>query len=406
VFLDGRRDWVLSGGLAGSTVAGSRESILRLQRAAQRYYQRPDAPHVSVDPAATSLSGWSGRLGLNRNRGNVTLNAGLWNVSPGFEPNDLGFATQTDRGGAHAQVLFRKLTPDSWTRTRRLALAKWWTFNDGRESQGDGVSLTAGALLRNYWQVDATLGKSWNTWDDKLTRGGPTTIRPGIESLTVLASSDVRRRLWVTAQAALSNREFGSRSRQYVATVNLRPFSALTLTAQPTFLRAHTVAQYLTTAADPTAVETYGARYVFGTLDQDELSVPLRVSYVLSPRLSLQVYLQALRSEGEYPQIRQLAAPRTYDFPVFGVDEGSIETLPGGSYLLDPDADGPAGSFRLARPDFDLRSLRVNAVLRWELRPGSALYAVWTQRRQGQASLVQLHSDDVLMLKLAWWIGK
>jgi hypothetical protein len=406
VFLDGRRDWVLSGGLAGSTVAGSRESILRLQRAPQRYYQRPDAPHVTVDPAATSLSGWSGRLGLNRNRGNVTLNAGLWNISPGFEPNDLGYATQTDRGGAHAQVLFRKLTPDSWTRTRRLALAKWWTFNDGRESQGDGVSLAAGALLRNYWQVDATLGKSWNTWDDKLTRGGPTTIRPGIESLTVLASSDVRRRLWVTAQAALSNREFGSRSRQFVATVNLRPFSALTLTAQPTFLRAHTVAQYLTTVADPTAVETYGARYVFGTLDQDELSVPLRVSYVLSPRLSLQVYLQALRSEGGYPQIRQLAAPRTYDFPVFGDEQGSIETLPGGSYLLDPDADGPAAPFRLARPDFDLRSLRLNAVLRWELRPGSALYAVWTQRRQGQASLAQLHSDDVLMLKLAWWIGK
>jgi hypothetical protein len=406
LFLDGRRDWVLSGGLAGSTVAGSQSSILRLQRAAQRYYQRPDAPHVSVDPLATSLSGWSGRLGLNRNRGNVTLNAGLWNISPGFEPNDLGYATQTDRGGAHAQVLFRKLTPDAWTRSRRLAVAKWWTFNDGRESQGNGVSLSAGAQLRSYWQLDLTLGKSWNTWDDKLTRGGPTAVRPGIESLTLVATSDARRRLWVQAQAALTTREFGSTARQYLATVNLRPFSALTLTAQPTFLRAHTVAQYLSTVVDPTAADTYGSRYVFGTLDQRELSVPLRVSCVLSPRLSLQVYLQALRSEGAFPQIRQLASPRTYDFPVFGVDEGSIATLPDGSYLLDPDAEGPAASFRLARPDFDLRSLRVNAVLRWELRPGSALYAVWTQRRQGQASLAELHSDDVLMLKLAWWIGK
>ena len=71
--------------------------------------------------------------------------------------------------------------------------------------------------------------------------------------------------------------------------------------------------------------------------------MPLRVSCVLSPRLSLQVYLQALHSKGGFPQIRQLAAPRTYDFPVFGVDEGSIDTLPDGSYLLDPDAEGPAG---------------------------------------------------------------
>ena len=36
--------------------------------------------------------------------------------------------------------------------------------------------------LLNYWRVNLTLRKSWDTWDDKLTRGGPTTIRPGIES--------------------------------------------------------------------------------------------------------------------------------------------------------------------------------------------------------------------------------
>ena len=97
--------------------------MLRLQRASQRYYQRPDAPHVSVDPAATSLSGWSGRVGLNKNSGNLTFNAGLWGISPGFEPNDLGFATQTDRAGGHGLVLFRKLTPDRFTRSRQ-ALAR------------------------------------------------------------------------------------------------------------------------------------------------------------------------------------------------------------------------------------------------------------------------------------------
>ena len=157
--------------------------MLRLQRAAQRYYQRPDAPHVSVDPDATSLSGWSGRVGLNKNSGNLTFNAGLWGISPGFEPNDLGFATQTDRAGGHGLVLFRKLTPDRFTRSRQVSFAKWWTLNYGRECQGDGVQAAAGAQLRNYWQLDLTLGRSWNTWDDKLTRGGPTTIRPGIRSL-------------------------------------------------------------------------------------------------------------------------------------------------------------------------------------------------------------------------------
>jgi hypothetical protein len=196
--LDSRRDWVVSGGLAASHVSGSRAAILRQQTAAQRFYQRPDAPHVRVDPAATSLSGWSGRLGMNKNSGNVTANAGLWGISPGFEPNDGGFATQTDRGGAHALVLWRKLAPDRWTRTRQAWAAKWWTFNYGGESQGDGVQGSLGAELLNYWRVTLNLQRSWATLDDKLTRGGPTTIRPGIEGLTLNVVSDSRKRLWVS----------------------------------------------------------------------------------------------------------------------------------------------------------------------------------------------------------------
>jgi hypothetical protein len=419
VFLDGKRDWVVSGGLSGSTVSGSQAAVLRLQRAEQRYYQRPDAPHVSVDPTATSLSGWSGRVGLNKNSGNVTFNAGLWGISPGFEPNDLGYATQTDRGGAHGQVLFRKLTPDAWTRTRELAIAKWWTFNYGSECQGDGVVVGAAAQLRNYWQLELTLGKSWNTWDDKLTRGGPTTIRPGISSLAAVAASDARRRFWVEASAQLSNREFGGRSRTFKATLNLRPWTALTLSATPTYYRSHTIAQYLSTVPDETATATFGARYVFGELDQDEWSIPLRVNLVLSPRLSLQLYTQALLSTGDYPTIREFATPRTYDFPVYGVDVGTIARNPDlPIYSIDPDGAGAAPSFRIPVPDFNFKSLRVNAVLRWEFRPGSAAYVVWTQRRQDGRNpgnsdpirdlgdLFSAPADDVFMVKLAWWIGR
>src|SRR2546425_11609579 len=137
--MDSRRAWLISGGIAGSTVSGSRAAVLRLQRGALRYYQRPDAPHVHVDPAATSLSGWSGSLSVNKNSGNVTVNAGVWGINPGFEPNDLGFATQADRGGAHGLVQFRKLTPDGITRSRQDLIANRWTWNFGGESQGDAV---------------------------------------------------------------------------------------------------------------------------------------------------------------------------------------------------------------------------------------------------------------------------
>ena len=391
-FLDSRRDWVVHGGFSGSSVSGSRAAVLALQRGALRYYQRPDATHVEVDPEATSLQGWSGRLGVNKNSGNVTANAGVWGISPGFEPNDAGFATQADRGGGHGLVLWRKLVPDRWTRTRQIWVSKWWTWNYGGDSQGDGVQSAASVQLLNYWRVNLLLQRSWATWDDRLTRGGPTTTRPGIESLNASVASDPRRRFGGTASFTGQRRDFGNWSRTLGGQLNFRPWAALTLQAAPTFLRVRNQAQYLATVVDPTATATYGARYVFGGLDQTEFAMPLRVNLVLSPKLSLQLYAQPLLSTGAYDEIKELAAPRTYDFVPYSGD--------------------------IANPDFNVKALRANAVLRWEFRLGSTAYLVWTQRRQDQAhpgnasfsrdarALFRAPSDDVLMIKIAWWLGR
>ena len=92
-FLDADREWVVVGKMAGSWIHGTTTTITRAQRAAQRYFQRPDAPHVTLDPTRTSLDGFNGRVNLNRNSGLLHVNAAFWGVSPGFESNDLGFLT-------------------------------------------------------------------------------------------------------------------------------------------------------------------------------------------------------------------------------------------------------------------------------------------------------------------------
>jgi Domain of unknown function (DUF5916)/Carbohydrate family 9 binding domain-like len=419
VFIDSGRDWVVSGGIAGSTVSGSRASVLRLQRNALRYYQRPDAPHVHLDPNATSLSGWNGSLSINKNSGNVTANAGVWGINPGFEPNDLGFATQADRGGAHGLVQFRRLTPDRWTRSRAVWFSKWWTFNYGRESQGDGVQANANVQLLNYWRLVLNLQRSWATLDDRLTRGGPTVVRPGIQSANLTVTTDGRRRFWASANGILQKRDFGNRMRLLSVQLNYKPWAAVTLSATPSVMKVRSVAQYLATVTDPTAARTFGARYVFGNLGQTEVAMPLRANLVLSPRLSLQLYTQGLLSTGNYRAIEELAAPRTYDFPAYGRDVGTLTYDPAGaSYLIDPDGPGPAAPFRIADPSFNFKSLRVNAVARWEFRPGSSLYVVWTQRRQDQAypgdfelgrdasRLFRAPSDDIFLVKVAWWLGR
>ena len=419
VFLDGDHEWVVSGGLAGSSLHGTAAAVDRVQRASQRYLQRPDAENLTYDPTRTSLSGWTGNLNLNRNRGNVTVNAAVWGMSPGFDSNDAGFNTQSDRGGGHGQVLFRKTTPDRFTRTRQLVVAKWWTWNWGGDSQGDGVTATTSLQFLNYWRYNLTVGFSRDTWDDRLTRGGPTTIRPGIKSVNTSVVTDNRKRFFLTGTANISERNFDAWSHTFSAAVTYQPSDAVAISAGPQVLRSQSQAQYLATVADPFAINTYGSRYVFGDLAQTEVSMPTRINVTLSPRLGVQVYMQPLVSVGDYGAITEFSRPRTYDFLEYGRDVGSITPVPNTSLLeIDPDAAGPAKSFRISQPDFNIKSLRVNAVGRWEFRPGSTLFLVWTrfgndrsnpgdfQFGRDVSDLWGADPDDVFLVKVSYWIGR
>ncbi|WP_291981544.1 DUF5916 domain-containing protein [Luteitalea sp.] len=418
-FLDASRRWVLHGGIAGSWLQGSQAAIERLQRAEQRYYQRPDAPHVSLDRSATSLAGWTGQANLNKQSGNVTANFGVWGMSPGLEVNDLGFSTQTDRAGGHAMVLFRKLVPDGWTRERSAWISKWWTWNYGAELQGDGWQAASSIQYRNFWRSTLTVTHARRVWDDKLTRGGPTMIRPGNLGAQLSVVTDNRRVAVLGTDIGYTARQYGASAFTAGTSLTLRPVPAVTVSAGPAIRRNIVAAQYLSTVEDPLATQTFGRRYVFGELDQTEVSMIARLSVVLSPRMSLQTFLQPLVSAGDYGAIKEVAAPRTFAFVRYGEDAGSTVTAgPGGQGLvIDPDGAGAATPFALARPDFNVRSLRANTVFRWEFRPGSALFFVWTQQRRDldatgtfdlgadAGRVFGAPADDVLLVKMSYWFG-
>ncbi len=418
-FLDASRQWVLHGGIAGSWLQGSEAAIGRLQRAEQRYYQRPDAPHVALDPGARNLRGWTGQANLNKQSGNVTANVGVWGMSPGLEVNDLGFSTQTDRAGGHAMVLFRKLVPDGWTRERSAWISKWWTWNYGAELQGDGWQAASSIQFRNFWRSTLTGTYARRVWDDKLTRGGPTVIRPGSLGAQLQVTTDNRKIAVLSTDLGYTSRQYGASALSAGTALTLRPVPAVTVSAGPAVRRNIVAAQYLSTVADPLALPTYGQRYVFGELAQTEVSMVTRLSVVLSPRMSLQMFLQPLVSAGDYGAIKEVAAPRTFAFVRYGEDAGStISAGPGGKGLvIDPDGAGAAAPFAIARPDFNVRSLRANTVFRWEFRPGSAFFFVWTQQRRDldgtgnfdlagdTGRLFGAPADDVLLVKMSYWFG-
>ena len=200
---------------------------------------------------------------------------------------------------------------------------------------------------------------------------------------------------------------------------SLKPSSRLTVSTGPQWNWSHSVAQYIDQFEDPTATSTFGHRYVFGAIDQKQLTLTTRVSVILTPRVSLQLFAQPLLATGDYSDFKEFAAPRTYDFSAFGTGRSTLTfNAADNQYTADPDGNGPAPPLTFDNPDFNLKSLRANVVFRWELKPGSKLYAVWTRIQEDDrfpgdfrlgrdlSAMFSARGDDVFLVKLAYWIGR
>ena len=418
-FLDSKKDWVLTGEASASHVAGSATVIEQLQRAPQRYYQRPDATHLEVDPLRTSLRGYEGRVFLNRNSGVWRVNAAVWGVNPGFESNDLGFHSRGDRAGGHGVLLWRKQQPDRFTRSRGWWLAKAWTWNFNGDMLSNLWMGCGDATLKNYWSVNGCGAYSHRTLQDDLTRGGPLAENPRSMFGNGGFSTDSRKWISVGVFGGHDASKHGAFSSNGEVSVTLKPLSSLSISTGPALNRSRSLTQYLQTEVDPVAVHTFGSRYVFGTIDQKQLTLQTRVNWILNPRTSLQVYMQPLLATGRYGDFKELATPRTFDFYRYGTPGSSLTYDPlARSYTVDPDDFGPSPSFSFDNPDFNFKSLRLNTIFRWEFRPGSTLYVVWTDQRQDESDpgdfrvrrdfsrLFSADADDVFLVKMTYWIGR
>jgi hypothetical protein len=415
-FFTAKHDYVVTGSLSASRVSGTSAAISRVQRSSARYYQRPDASHIGFDPNATRLGGWNLQLDFNKNNGAVRPNASFWAVSPGFEVNDLGFATSADRRGGHLALVLLKRTPDRFSRSRTAVFAKWNTWNFAGDALGDGYFSQFETTLHNYWSVEFMAHGGRGTYSDRLTRGGPLMRAPGFTQFSVDINGDDRKPVEWSLEGSRESRSDGSWESRGEAGLTFKPLPSLSVRVGPQLLRQFTTAQYVRTVTDAAATAMFGRRYIFAAIDQTELGLETRVNLILTPRMSLQAYIQPLFSVGRYSAFKEAAAPRTYDFTRYGVDGGSISFDPAlGSYRVQP-SSGTA--FSIPNPDFNFTSLRVNAVYRWEFKPGSTLYAVWTDQREAETSdarfafgddasrMFHAPGDHVFMVKVSYWFGR
>ncbi|MBI5836432.1 MAG: carbohydrate binding family 9 domain-containing protein [Candidatus Eisenbacteria bacterium] len=412
------REWSLDGFYAQSYVRGSATAIAATQRSSAHYFQRPDQGHVQYDATRTWLSGYQGALSLAKNSGEHWLGSVTTQfMSPEYESNDLGYVTRADRYTFATIILYKQDRPGKVFRNYRVYPYTYHAWNYGGKLITAGYALSANAELANYWSVNGTFTRSPSVYNDQLTRGGPITRTANGNEFGVGVFSDSRKAYTTFAELYHWWNDRGGHGESYEAGLSVHPRPGLQITVGPELDRSHVLAQYVQTAPDPSATATYGRRYVYATIDQTTLSLGTRVNWTFSPRVSLQLYLQPLVSSGAYSGFKELRAPGTFDFDVYGQDRGSIELDTTNTYVINPGGPGTPVEIRVDNPDFNFRSLRGNAVLRWEYRPGSTLYFIWQQTREETVptgdfsfrrdfkALFQRKPDNVFMLKITSWFG-
>jgi hypothetical protein len=389
------KSWLFDWYAGSSLVNGSEEAIERAQNNPARYYARPDAKHIDFDASRTSLTGWAGRAMVAKQKGKWRPNIQVQMLSPGFEINDVGFLPRTDSIATHGVLHYLNTDLNKYTREISAWGGKFQNFNFDGDKTADGFTGEYFVQWKNYLRTWAWGGTQTDHIDDRITRGGPAMVYRGHYYYGFGIGNDSRKKFFAEATTEQVKDEFGGTFAIYDATLTYRPVPSLRFSLIPSYSKLHEVAQYVTQVEDQQYTDTFGKRYIFATLDQQTLDLGIRGEWTASSRLSMQLFLQPFVSSGDYNGFKYLTRPRDDDFTPLSAGQAASE----------------AGD-----PDFNFRSVRGSAVVRWEFRPGSAMYVVWNENRAEEvgigdfrlrrdlSALPNAPSQDVFLVKFSYWL--
>jgi len=406
----------LNGNAGFSFIQGDKEAVLKTQTSSAHYFQRPDAGHVELDSNRTSLLGYTGALGINKNSGKHWLwGAGFWAESPGFELNDCGILSSADDFNTWGNLRYRETNPGKLFREYTLALYLNDGYNFGGVRQFTYGSLQFNGTWKNYWFTYLAFGLQGRALSDDLSRGGPLVGTPSGWWAGTEASNNFSASTRYGWEFYTSGTEFGAWDYNIGFEFSTRLGKRLEFSANPYYFRGVYNRQYITTI-DSGSPATFDKRYIFSFIDQSTLSTQFRLSYFFTPDLSLELYAEPFSASGHYYGFGELKEAGGRELRRYGEDGTTIAKNPDGSYTV-TDSSGSFSFRNVNGDDFGALSFRSNLVLRWEFRPGSTLYLVWQQDRSGDKDpgrlvrpgnlwkAIEASGDNFLAIKISYWLS-
>jgi hypothetical protein len=237
----------------------------------------------------------------------------------------------------------------------------WNNLNVGWAENLSGVNLTRGGNfnnsieLVNFWAVG---GGIWQDYDkiysDRETRGGPPAPITIGRNWWIWLETDARKWYQINPYFEMGD-TWDGRFHEYSLWLNLHPRSNIEFSGGPSYRKSQGVSRWLTYLEDEEGNRTDD---IFGEQDMEQFNMTFRATYTFSRNLTLQVYAQPFLASVDYKNFKKLIPPDDFEY----VDETVYDEAE-------------------EEPDFKWRSFNSNLVLRWEYRPGSTLFLVWTQNR-------------------------
>jgi hypothetical protein len=409
-FLD--RRYLLEANVVASRLSGSAASITEAQTSSARYFQRPDNEAADLDPTRTSLDGHGGSLRFRRTstQSNFSYQTGAAWRSPGFDLNSLGFMNRADEVNQFGWAGYQFRNPIGIFRRVELNANEWVDWDTSGQLLRKAVNTNMHFNFLNAWRLGYSLTREWEKVSNTELRGGPSSTWPGRWGYEAYGYTDERPKLQVGigSDGYFADEDSGQSTR-YWMDVRFRPTNALTLTLNPSITRNRPEMQY---------VDTVDQRYLFGALEQKTSALTVRLDFSLTPNLTLQYYGAPFVSSGRYSAFKNVTAPRADAYrDRFVTYDSSQVRLEGDTYAVDEDSDGTA-DFTFGQPDFDVREFNSTLVARWEYRPGSLFYVVWSQARsdevlrigeepglgRGLRQLFDVQGHDVFLIKFSTWL--
>ncbi len=389
-----RNRWQVSAQLAGSYVSGSSPSITRTQLSAVHQYQRVDASHLNLDSTRTSLSGFTARVALDKQGGGILRTSLVVKYTdPGFEINDIGYMPRADELVASGWVGLQPVRPVGIFRRANLNFNAWGSANSAGMITGNGVNGNGWGQLDSFWTTNGgvMIDNALRAWSDRESRSGPAIFRPPRISMWGGVGGDNRGAVVPNVSVSGGRRLDGLGSNWNVSTgISARAGHRFNGKVSLEYGRSIDDQQW-----NGNFMIDDKNEYTFARLYQSTGSITARLNYTLTPMLSIESYVQPFVASGTFTDWRALVDGRSADrdkrFRAF-----SSKGAPGG---------------------FQIAQLRTSNVVRWEYRPGSTLFLVWTQGRDdtgaenmgvwhGYSDVFSRRPVNIFLVKASYWFGR